>query len=375
MTTKRDYYEILGVSRDASPDDIKRAWRQAALKYHPDRNPDNKEEAERKFKEAAEAYEVLSDPEKRKLYDLYGHEGLRTGGAQVHDFTHMDLREIFDLFGLGDLFGFGTRDFGEHYGHDLQTEIELTLEEVATGAKKTLVFMREEICTRCKGTGADPSAPKRTCPTCGGYGEVAQTSGFGFFVSRIVTKCPNCNGKGYLITKPCKECNKTGRIRVRKELVVDIPAGIYDGQVLRLRGEGEPGRSGRRGDLHCIIRVKPHPIFMRQGNDLILDLPVSFVQAILGDEVEIPTLTEKVKIQIPKGSQPGDIIKVKGKGLPQLNSRRRGDLIVRINVELPKHISAEQENLLRQFEEKTEKREQVLPKLTDFWNKIKQYFS
>lgn len=377
MTTDRDYYEILGVSRDASQEEIKRAWRQAALKYHPDRNPNNKEEAERRFKEAAEAYEVLSDPEKRRLYDLYGHQGLKSSGTQVHDFTRMDLRDIFDLFGLGDLFG-SFEDSFDRYGRDLQAQIEITLEEVASGTKRTLSFTREEICSRCKGTGSDPSVPKKSCPTCGGYGEVAQTGGFGFFVSRIITKCPQCNGRGYLITKPCSGCRGRGRVKAKKELVVNIPAGIYDGQVIRLRGEGEPNSSGRRGDLHCIIRVKEHPIFLRQGSDLILNLPISFVNAILGCEVQIPTLEDKIKINIPPGSQHGDVIRIKGMGLPDINSRRRGDLIVRLEVELPKRVNAEQIRLLKELEasmnDTSGDRKQVLPRLYDFWEKVKQYF-
>jgi len=202
---KRDFYEVLGVSREATPEQIKKAWREAALKYHPDRAKEDKKAAEVKFKEAAEAYEVLSDAEKRKLYDAYGHDGLRRQGVATHDFRHMDFREIFDMFGIGDIFGGGFGQNDRDYGQDLQTEIVVTLEEVATGVKREIAFEREEICERCGGSGAEPGTPKNKCQTCGGYGQVEQTTGFGFFVSRVVTECPKCHGKGQLITTPCKE--------------------------------------------------------------------------------------------------------------------------------------------------------------------------
>jgi len=368
VATKRDYYEVLGVSRDADADEIKRAWRQAALKYHPDRNED-KQQAEEKFKEAAEAYEVLSDPETRARYDRFGHEGLKGAGVHVHDFTSMDFRDIFDMFGLGDLFGFGRR---EGYGNDLKVQIEVDLEEVATGVEKEIEFRREDLCRRCNGSGGEPGAPSKTCSTCGGYGQVEQASGFGFFISRVVTTCPTCRGQGKLVTTSCKECRGSGRTMQSRRLTVSVPPGIHDGQTLRLRGEGEPGTSGHRGDLHCVVAVKRHPFLIRQGNELILDLPISFTQAALGDKIEVPTLSKPAEVTIPPGSQPGDLIRFKGMGLPDLRTRRKGDLIVRLLVEIPKKLSSEQRNLLKQFA-KTQPSGNSLPKTQSFWEKMKSY--
>ncbi len=376
VSTKRDFYEILGVAKDATPEQIKKAWREAALKHHPDRNKgEEKKAAEVKFKEAAEAYEVLSDPEKRDMYDRYGPEGLRGHGVATHDFRHMDFREIFDMFGLGDIFGGGfQRD--EEYGQDLQTEIEVTLEEVATGVEREISFHREEICEKCEGSGAEPGTPKHQCKTCGGYGQVEQTSGFGFFVSRVVTACPKCNGRGIIITTNCKECRGHGRVTRKKKVTVTVPAGIQDGQVMRLRGEGEPGRQGRRGDLHCIVRIAQHPFLFRQGNDLIMDLPISFTQAALGDKIEIPALGKKnVPLEIGKGVQPGDYVRMKGMGLPDIRSKRPGDLIVRMIVEIPKKLSEDQEKLLREFSKTENRSKEAMPHTNSFWEKIKQYFS
>jgi molecular chaperone DnaJ len=373
---KRDYYEVLGLSRTATPDQIKKAWREAALKHHPDRNKDNKKDAEVRFKEAAEAYEILSDPEKRRMYDAYGPEGLRGRGVATHDFRHMDLREIFDLFGLGDMFGMGGFQNGDDYGQDLQAEIQITLEEVKTGVEKELSFSREELCERCDGSGAEPGTPKSQCKTCGGYGQVEQTSGIGFFVSRVITACPKCHGRGIHITTPCKECRGSGRTMQKKRVPVSVPAGIHDGQALRLRGEGEPGQRGHRGDLHCIVRIRPHPFFFRQGNDLIMDLPISFTQATLGDRLDIPTLgNQQVPLEITRGAQPGDLVRLKGMGLPELRSRRIGDLIVRLIVEIPRKMSAEQERLLREFAQTEHRNKEYMPNASGFWDKIRQYFS
>ncbi|NLX05215.1 MAG: molecular chaperone DnaJ [Phycisphaerae bacterium] len=370
VASKRDYYEVLGVSREASQEEIKKAWRQAALKYHPDRNKDA--DAEVKFKEAAEAYEVLSDAQKRRTYDAYGHEGLRGAGVNVHDFRSMDLRDIFDMFGLGDLFGMGGGGRRSGYGSDLQTEIHVNLGEVAAGIDKEIEFQREEFCPRCGGNGAEPGTEVKTCPTCGGYGRVEQATGFGFFVSRVVSECPRCHGRGKLVTANCKECRGTGRTLQSRKLTVSVPAGIQDGQVLRLRGEGEPGSSGHRGDLHCVVRVDPHPLFVRQGSELILDLPISFTQAALGDRVDIPTLFEPVTVEIDAGSQPDQLIRLRGHGLPSLRSKRKGDLIVRLVIEVPRHLTKRQEELLREFAG-TEQRKNAMPKSESFWEKIKSY--
>ncbi len=373
VATEEDYYELLGVSRNASQEEIKKAWREAALKYHPDRNKD-KEQAEQMFKKVAEAYEVLSDPEKRRMYDAYGKDALKGHNVRMHDFSHMDFREIFDMFGLGDLFGFSSSS-SRDYGADLQIDIEITLEDVLTGTKKEIEFTREEICSVCRGTGGDPSEPHRNCPTCGGYGQVEQSRGFGFFVSRVVTQCPRCRGRGILISKQCSKCNGRGRVNQKKHLTVNIPAGVHDGQVLRLRGEGEPGANGHRGDLHCVIRIKQHPFLVRQGNNLIMELPISFTQAALGDKVEIPTLNDRQMITIPRGSQPGDIVRLKGMGLPDLRTHHRGDLIIRLLVEIPKKLSSKQQELLKQFAETENRTHEVMPTMSSFWDKIKQYFS
>ncbi len=372
--SNNDYYELLGVERNASQDEIKKAWRKLALKYHPDRNKDSKEESEIKFKAAAEAYEVLSDPEKRRMYDAYGPEGLRGHGVRTHDFTHMNLNDIFDMFGLGDMFGFSAGGSREH-GRDLQIEISITLNEVASGVEREIEFNREEICTNCKGTGGDPSEPTTTCTTCGGYGQVEQSSGFGFFMSRVVTECPRCNGKGILVTKPCTECRGSGRTHQKKHLSVNIPAGIHDGQVLRLRGEGEPGSRGRRGDLNCIIRVEPHQFLARQGNNLIMDIPISFTQAALGDTLEIPTLNGRTKINIKRGTQPADFIRLKGEGLPELRTHRKGELIIRLVIEIPKKLTHRQEELLKEFAETEGRTADAMPVTSSFWDKLKHYFS
>lgn len=369
VTSKRDYYEVLGVSPDASADEIKRAWRQAALKYHPDRNENT--DAEAKFKEAAEAYEVISDPEKRQRYDQFGHEGLKGGGVNIHDFGAMDFRDIFDMFGLGDLFGMGRR---RTQGADLQAEVEITLEEVASGVDHELEFRRNDDCSSCRGSGAEPGTEVKTCPTCGGYGQVEQTSGLGFFVSRVVIACPACRGKGKSIVTPCRECRGAGRTLQTRKLTVSVPAGIQDGQILRLRGEGEPGGGDERGDLLCIMRIKKHPFFIRQGGDLILDLLIDFTQAALGATVEIPTISKATTLDIPRGSQPGDLLRLRGYGLPGIRSRQKGDLIVRLQIEIPKKLNAKQEDLLRQLAE-TVSTSSAWPKTKSFWTKIKKYIT
>jgi molecular chaperone DnaJ len=378
VTAKRDYYDILGVEKGATPEQIKKAWRAAALKHHPDRNKENKDAAEERFKEAAEAYEVLSDDSKRQMYDQYGPDGLKGNGYRTHDFHHMDLREIFDMFGIGDMFGFngGGGARREDFGQDLETEIEISLEEVATGVEKEIIYTREELCERCSGQGAEPGTKVEQCATCGGYGQVEQTSGFGFFVSRVLTPCPKCRGKGKIIHTPCKECKGTGRQKTKRHLTVNIPQGMHDEQVLRIRGEGEPGKRGHCGDLHCIVRVKAHPFLFRQGNDLIMNLPISFTQAAMGDTIEIPTLGQnKVNLEIKPGTQPGDALRLRSQGLPDLRTKRLGDMIVRLIVEIPKKLSEQQKDLLRQFSEIENRSQDAMPNTCSFWDKIKHYFS
>lgn len=366
---------MLGVSRDAPPEEIKRAYRKAALKYHPDRNPDNAE-AEAKFKETAEAYEVLSDPQRRRRYDQFGHAGM--AGMGMHDFGHMGVEDIFSMF--EDIFAgtpFGSRRAGGFRGGrgvDLQTTVEITLAEVATGAERTLEFERRDFCDECGGSGAAPGSKKRTCPTCGGYGKVEQSSGFGILLGRMVTACPACQGRGTLVVTPCRRCAGAGRAPKPRVLTVKIPPGIHDGQSIALRGEGEPGEDGTmRGHLHCYVRVAEHPFLDRQNNHLVCRVPIGFTQAALGAKVEVPTLTGKAELKIPRGTQHGQVFKLAGLGLPDMRSGRKGDELVQVLVEIPKKLNTEQEKILRQFAETEDNT--VLPESRGFFEKLVDYLS
>ena len=353
MPSKKDYYEILGVERSSSNDDIKRAYRRMALKHHPDKNPDN-QKAELKFKECAEAYEVLSDPEKRQRYDQYGHEGLR--GAGMHDFSHMGFDDIFsmfdDIFG-GAFGGSGRRSRGRGQsraaqGYNIETQIELTLQEVLTGVEKNLSFKRTDLCKHCSGKGSEPGHDPQPCPQCGGQGQVTQSGMGGLF--RMVTTCPRCKGAGTTITHPCNKCAGTGRVKKACSIAVKIPPGISDGQAVRIPGEGEPGQhGGPRGDLYCYAKVKPHPILLRDGDDLVVRLPISFTQAALGASIEVPSIGGRQEINIPAGTQHGTVVQIKGQGLPNLRSGRRGSLLAQVLIEIPKKLDKKQQDLLRQF--------------------------
>ncbi len=372
VTQKRDYYEVLGVSREASPEEIKRAYRQAALKYHPDRATES--DATEKFKEASEAYEALSDPEKRNRYDRFGHSGL--SGVAGHDFSRMRPDDIFSIFGdiFGDMFGmpFGGGRRGAP-GVDLQTEVVLSLAEVATGAERPIEFTREDICERCAGKSAEPGSKTNTCNACGGYGQVERTTGMGFFSTRVITTCPQCRGRGTTFTKACKQCKGSGRASRHRVVTVKIPPGIHDGQAIRLRGEGEPGEDGSsRGDLHCYVRVEPHPFLQRHGNDLLCDLPISFTQAALGSRVEVPALTGRVEVTIPAGIQHGEMLRLAAIGLPDVRTGRRGDQIVRVLIEIPRRLNAKHEELLREFADTEDKN--VLPQSKGFLEKLKEFF-
>lgn len=369
VATKKDYYEVLGVAREAAPDDIKRAYRQAAMKYHPDRG--GGPESEEMFKQAAEAYEVLSDPEKRGRYDRYGHAGL--GGSAMHDFSHMRADDIFSVFGdiFGDFFG-GAGGGRASRGVDLQTELYVTLAEVAKESEKQIEFNRNDFCDHCAGKGAEPGTKVNACSTCGGYGQVERTSGMGFFSTRVVTACPDCRGKGSTFTKACTECKGSGRVPKHRIVTVKVPAGIHDGQAIRLRGEGEPGEQGAaRGDLHCYIRVQEHPFLQRHGNDLLCDVPLSFTQAALGAKIEVPTLTGKVEVTIPPGTQHGEMLRLSKIGLPDMRSRRVGDQIIRILIEVPQRLSKKQEELLREFAKTEDAR--VLPESRGFLERLKEF--
>lgn len=372
VAAQRDYYEVLGVSRDAGADEIKKAYRQAAMKYHPDRNKSDPD-AEDKFKEAAAAYEVLSDPEKRLRYDRYGHDGLR--GAGIHDYNHMRVDDIFsmfnDIFG-GGIFGGDARRGGG--GVDLQMEMSLTLEEVAKGVEKTIEFDRQDFCETCSGSGSEPGSPKRNCATCGGYGQVEQSTGLGMLFGRVVTTCPACRGKGVLISSPCKKCRGSGRQRKHRVLVVRIPAGIGDGQGVRVAGEGElSDNGGVRGDLHVYVRIEPHPFFERHGHDLLCRVPISFTQAALGVRIEVPSLTGKLEVAIPAGTQHGQMFRLAGKGLKSLRSQRVGDEIVQVWIEVPKRLNKRQEQLLREYAATEDA--SVLPESKGFFEKVAEFLS
>ncbi len=377
-TVKRDYYEVLGVARTADGEEIKRSYRRLAMKYHPDRNDgDGKAEAEVKFKECSEAYEVLSDPQRRARYDQHGHQGV----SGNHDFSHMDVADIFSMFDeiFGGGLGGGGGGFGgraqhrtrTHRGYDLETQVELTLSEVATGVEKTIEFEKQDTCEICKGTGAKPGTAPVVCPQCAGQGRIAQQGFGGMF--RMVTTCPNCRGKGSIVRDHCRSCGGSGR-QVRKRVVtVKIPAGVHEGQAVRITGEGEPGENGAAaGDLHCYIVVRAHPIFSRHNNDIHCQIPISFTQATLGSEIDVPTLNGNERLEVPAGTQHGEVFKLKGKGLPDIRSYRNGDQIVQILVEIPRKLSEKQKQLLREFAA-TEDHD-VLPQRKGFMDKIKEVF-
>jgi molecular chaperone DnaJ len=367
---KRDYYEVLGVTQTATAAEIKKAYRKKAIQHHPDRNQGNAE-AEQMFKEAAEAYEVLADDLKRQRYDQFGHAGV--SGSGVHDFSHMGAEDIFSMF--GDIFsgmGFGGR--GRSRGADLQTETAISLEEVLHGADRTIEFVRSDFCETCGGSGSEPGTQRRNCATCGGYGKVEQTGGLGALFGRVITACPTCQGRGSVVVSPCKGCRGSGRANRHVAINVQIPPGIHEGQAVRVRGEGEPSSDGHdRGDLHCYVRVTQHPFLERHRNDLVCRLPISFTQAALGARIEVPTLGGRVEMTIPKGTQSGQVLRLAGQGLPDLRSKRRGDELVQIMVEIPRKLSREQTELLRKFAE-TENRD-VLPESRGFFDKLVDYFS
>ena len=375
--TKRDYYDILGVQRSADAEEIKRAYRRLAMKYHPDRNNgEGKEEAELRFKECAEAYEVLGDEAKRRRYDQYGHAGVHG----QHDFSHMDVTDIFSMFDdiFGGAFG-GARGGGRGgrgraaaRGFDLETQVELSLSEVASGAEKTIEFEKQDFCDTCKGTGAKPGSSPVVCVQCGGQGRIAQQGFGGMF--RMVTACPNCRGRGTVVREPCPACNGSGRQLKKRVVTVKIPAGVHDGQAVRIVGEGEPGEDGAPpGDLHCYIAIKPHPIFSRHNNDLVCQVPISFTQAALGAAIEVPTLKGTEQLEVPPGTQHGEVFKLKGKGLPDIRSYKNGDELVQILIEVPKKLTEKQKQLLRDFAATEDAA--VMPQRKGFLDKLKEKLS
>ncbi len=374
MPQKRDYYEVLGVNRSAGGENIKRAYRKLALKFHPDNYPGDKSEGEAKFKEISEAYEVLSDPVKRQRYDRFGHQGMR--GAGVHDFSTMGFGDIFSMFqdifsGMG---GFTVGAQRQSRGYDLETEVELSLQQVATGAEPTLEFERMDLCETCGGTGAEPGKPPERCEECGGYGQVQQRVQSFFGVSVRVHPCPRCRGKGTIVTSPCDNCNGTGRARKQRTLTVRIPPGVKDGQVIRVRGEGEPNEAGTsRGNLHVYVQIKPHLLLTRRGDDLICTVPITFSQAALGGTMQVPTLAGMEEIEISPGVQNGEVVSLKGRGLPSVRTGKPGSQHIIMHVEVPKKLTKEQRQLLQRFAEIEDAN--VTPERKSFFKKIKECLS
>jgi molecular chaperone DnaJ len=346
MTIKRDYYEILGVAKNATGDELKSAYRKLALQFHPDRNPGDRN-AEEKFKEAAEAYEVLRDPNKRSIYDQFGHQGLEGSGFSGFGGFEDIFSSFSDIF--EDFFGFGTRRRPRsrvQRGADLRYDLKLDFMEAAFGTETEINIQKKEACRECSGSGSEPGTQPQTCRQCGGAGQVSRSQGF--FTVR--TTCPNCHGIGQTNPYPCKKCRGTGQLMVAKTVAVKIPAGVDNGSRLRLNGEGEAGAyGGPAGDLYIFIYVEPHEFFKRRDSDVICQIPISFVQAALGDKINVPTLNGEKTLEIPKGTQPGDIFYLHGEGIASLRNRKRGDQIIQIDIKTPTHLTKKQEALLREF--------------------------
>ncbi|MDO8686571.1 MAG: molecular chaperone DnaJ, partial [Clostridiales bacterium] len=352
MADKKDFYEILGLGKNADEIEIKKAYRKLAKQHHPDVNSGEKV-AETKFKEINEAYQILSDPEKKARYDKYGHAGVDPNNAGFNGFGGFGDMD----FGLGDIFesffgGGRSKRNGPQKGADLKHVAEISFEEAAFGVQRDINLYRMENCDSCGGTGAKAGSQPVQCKHCGGTGQVSQRSStaFGQFVN--VKSCDVCSGEGKIIIDPCQNCHGKGHIKKSRKINVNIPAGIDDGQTISLRGEGEPGiRSGPSGDLYINVRVAPHVLFSRQGNDIICEVPITYPQSVLGAEIEVPTLDGKVKYNIPEGTQTGSVFRIKNKGVPFIRGNGRGDHYIKINVEIPKKLTHKQKELLRQFSE------------------------
>ena len=391
MSEKRDYYEVLGVSKDADAKEIKKAYRKLAMKYHPDKNPGDKA-AEEKFKEINEAYEVLSDEEKRSTYDRFGHDGLNGqagfgGGQGFGGFGGSGgfggFEDIFgDIFGSG-FGGFGgsggsSRRRGPRRGADIRQSVTIKFEEAAFGKKIKVKINRSEECDECHGSGAKPGTTKKTCPTCHGSGTVqsVQRTPFGNIASQRT--CSTCNGEGEINESPCNKCHGKGSVRKTKTIEVDIPAGIDDGQMIKLSGQGEVGeKGGPRGDLYIVVNVQKHDIFTREGYDVYIEMPIRFTQAALGDKLEVPTLDGKVSYTLPEGTQTGTVFRLREKGIPKLRSNSRGDQYVKVIIDTPKKLNDEQKELLRKFDESCgnkvhEKQRSWKSKIDNFFKGIKK---
>lgn len=387
--SKRDYYEILGVSKSATADEIKKAYRNLALKYHPDRvSADKKKEAEERFKEISEAYEVLIDPQKKAKYDQYGHEAVdstfKQGGFTWQDFHHFDdLKDIFGGYDLNDLFssfGFGGDVFGGSYGggrrrsssrrgYDLEYQMDISFDDAVFGGEKTIVIPRHETCEECGGTGAKAGTKQERCPACGGRGQVSSSSGF----FNIVRTCDRCGGAGTIIKTPCPSCGGSGRVKVKRTIRVKIPAGVDTGSRLRIHGEGEAGeRGGGRGDLYIVLGVQQHPIFERHGSDIFCELPISYPIAVLGGEVEVPTMEGRIKMKIPPGTQGGKVFRLRNKGVAELHGYGRGDQLVRVQIDVPVDLNAEERKALKDYVRASGS--DVGPLARSFMEKMRQLF-
>ena len=381
MADKRDYYEVLGLQKGASDNDIKKAFRKMAMKYHPDKNPGDKV-AEEKFKEINEAYAVLSDPEKKEKYDRFGHAGVDPnsgfGGGAGGFGGFGGFEDIFDMFG-GAFGGFGggsrgRRNNGPRKGSDLQKAVTITFEEAAFGTTKEIRLNKYVKCKTCGGSGAAPGTSKKSCPKCGGTGEIrtAQRTPLGTFQS--VSPCPDCNGTGELNETPCPDCGGSGKTRDNVTISVNIPAGVDNDSVIPIKGQGEPGvNGGPDGDLYIVINVEPHKIFERRGQDLWLEIPITFDQAALGDDIIVPTLEGKVSYKVPSGTQPDTIFRLKGKGIKSVRGNRKGDLYVKVNLEVPTKLNSKQKKAISAMAEKVTG--ECYQKKSSFLDSLKEFFS
>ena len=379
MADKRDYYEVLGLSKGASDDEIKKAFRKLAMKYHPDKNPGDKE-AEEKFKEINEAYAVLSDPEQKSKYDRFGHAGVDpnsfAGGGGFGGFGGFE--DIFDMFGSAFGGGFGgggsRRNNGPRKGSDIQKTMTIDFEEAAFGVKKQIRLTKNVKCKNCGGTGAAPGTSKKTCPRCGGSGEIRTQQQTPLGVFQSISPCPDCNGTGEINESPCPDCGGTGRVRDTVTITINIPAGVDNDSVIPVRGQGEPGiNGGPDGDLYIVLNVRPHKLFERRGQDLWLEIPITFNQAALGDEIVVPTLEEKVSYKIPAGTQPGTVFRLKGKGIKNVRGGRKGDLYVKVSLEVPTKLNKKQKKAVEAMGK--EVTDECYSKKSGFLASLKEFFS
>ena len=368
MASPRDYYEVLGVERTATDSEISVAYRKLAIQYHPDKNPGD-EEAIARFKEAAEAFEILSDAEKRSRYDRFGHAGVN-GQSGAHHFT--DVEDIFSAFGdiFGDLFGGRRGGRRVQKGRDVRCGVTLTLQEAARGVRRTVEFRRYEACETCGGDGAAPGTQRTTCSYCGGRGQVIQQAG----IIRVQTTCPSCRGEGSSVASPCKACRGTGRQARKVSAEVEIPPGVDDGMQVRIAGQGEPSPSGGPpGDCFCVITVEPHPLFEREGQHLVCRVPITYSQAVLGCELDVPTLDGSHKLKVPHGTPSGEVFRIRGKGMRDPRISGVGDLLVQVKIEVPSSVNEEEEALLRKLAELEKKN--VAPERKGFFEKVRELFT